>query len=912
MKILIADDNEDARHNLSLVLKKEGYWVETAQNGADALEKVRGAAPDLIISDTLMPEMDGFLLCSILKQDPATCHIPFVFYTATCTDEPDKRLALEMGADAFVCKPQDPEQLIRQIHKVLAKSATSRPKPYLENIQTLKRYNQTLVKQLEKKIQALEKAKADEKFRHDEHQILFNSAAEGLMIIDNHFNIVRMNDTYTTIFGVTRQEVLGKKCYDFSRCPRCHTADCSLTKAIKLQTRFEMNIERKNKEGTSVPCLLTVIPHRDRDGRILGIVESYRDMSVIRQTEVQLKLIKELIDQSNDAVFVIDFDTGIIRYANERACTNLGYSMEELLEMKSTQIQTRFSDMEGMEQLYRRIEQKGRMIFENYHVRKDGTSFPVEVSARYSLHGKDKFITAIVRDITERKQSEQAHLRLATAINQTDESVLITDSQPVIEYANPAFERITGYRLDEVVGQNPSFLKSGTHGPFFYDAMWDRLSSGKVWKGRLVNKKKDGTLFHEEASISPVMNDEGKIIHFVAVKRDVTHELESARQLQQAQKMEALGTLAGGVAHDFNNILSAVLGYTELALGDVEKGSAVEDSLKEVFKAGIRAKELVKQILTFTRQTDVETRPVQVNIIVKEVLKLLRASIPATIEIQHNIVSDALVLSNPVHIHQILMNLCTNAAQAMAEKGGILNVGLEDLHLDRHFTQSYETLKPGLYLKLRVSDTGTGIPSDIIGYIFDPYFTTKAPGEGTGMGLAMVHGIVAGCRGDIMVQSHPGRGSVFTVFLPVFKKKEASQQNSAAILPGGCERILFVDDEPPIVKMGSRMLENLGYKVTSETSSLDALARFRSRPDDFDLVITDMTMPKMTGEDLAAEIIKIRPDMPVILCTGYSKKITDDRMAKAGIKKIASKPILQSNLAKAVRRILDDAKKELP
>ncbi len=756
-----------------------------------------------------------------------------------------------------------------------------------------------------KKITELEIARPIEKAMFDELEMLFNSAADGMLIIDKDFNIVRMNDTYARIFGILSKEALGKKCYDFSTCSRCHTVDCSLTKAIKYQTRFEMKIDRKTRDGNSIPCLVTVIPHRDPDGQVIGIVESYRDISAIRQAETQLQLIKDLIDQSNDAVLVADFDTGFFTYVNERACINLGYTVEELLKMRAVDIQKKFPDKAGMKLFNNKIKQKGRMIYENHHIRKDGTSFPVEVSIQYSRQGKDEFLVAIARDITERKQAEEVNFRLATVINQTAESVIITDKHAVIEYANPAFERITGYCLDEVIGKNPRFLQSDTHPPSFYKIMWDRLSKGKVWKGRLVNKKKDGILFHEDASISPVMNDDGEIIYFVGVKRDVTQEIEAAKQLQQSQKMEAIGTLAGGIAHDFNNILSAVLGYTELALGDVEKGSAVEKDLREIFTAGVRAKDLVKQILTFARQTDAETRPVQVKIIIKEVLKLLRSSIPTTIEIQQNIESESLVMANAIQIHQILMNLCTNAAQAMEKDGGILSVGLTDIQLNEDFTKSYKNLKPGAYLKLVVSDTGTGISGEIIGSIFNPYFTTKSSGEGTGMGLAMVHSIVASHQGEVMVESLPGKGSVFTVFLPVFKKRGESRQDQSEILPFGKERILFIDDELPIVKIGGQILETLGYKVTTHTSSLAALELFRSRPDYFDLVITDLTMPNMTGDRLSAELMKIRPDIPVILCTGYSRKISDERMVETGIKAIASKPVLKADLAKTVRKILD-------
>jgi len=383
-------------------------------------------------------------------------------------------------------------------------------------------------------------------------------------------------------------------------------------------------------------------------------------------------------------------------------------------------------------------------------------------------------------------------------------------------------------------------------------------------------------------------------------------KLES--QLYQAQKMESIGNLAGGIAHDFNNILSSVIGFTELALDDVERGTPLENNLQEVYTAGKRARDLVKQILAFARQSDEERKPIQVGTIANEVLKLIRSSIPTTIEIKENIESHSLIMGNPSQVHQLFMNLCTNAAQAMEAAGGILEVGLTDVELNEKSALPLSELKSGNYMKVTVSDTGPGISSDIIDSIFEPYFTTKGAGEGTGMGLALVHGIVESYGGKITVDSELGKGTVFSIYLPITKKPEAYQQYEKQKLPSGTERILLVDDELPIAKMGSQILERLGYQVSVRTSSVEALELFRSKPDDFDLVITDMTMPNMTGDELAMELIAFRSDIPVILCTGFSKKITDEKAAKIGIKSFAYKPVVKADLAKTVRKVLNEAK----
>ena len=366
--------------------------------------------------------------------------------------------------------------------------------------------------------------------------------------------------------------------------------------------------------------------------------------------------------------------------------------------------------------------------------------------------------------------------------------------------------------------------------------------------------------------------------------------------------MESIGTLAGGIAHDFNNILSSIIGFTELALDGVDKGSDVEDDLQEVRKAGMRAKNLVKQILAFARQSDETVKPIQVNIIAKEVLKLITSSIPTTIQIKDKINSNSLIMGSSTSVHQILMNLCANAAHAMEENGGILEISMSDTTLDR---KAIPDLKPGEYIEIKVTDTGVGISPQNTHSIFEPYFTTKAVGEGTGMGLAVAHGIVENYGGQITVDSKIGKGTCFTIYLPISKKRKVHTPSEKEDLPLGNENILFVDDEAPIAKMGSKALEQLGYTVTTRTSSVETLKLFKSKPQAFDLVITDMTMPNMTGDKMATEMMNIRSDIPVILCTGYSKKISKESAADIGIKALVYKPVVKADLAKTVRKVLD-------
>jgi len=376
-------------------------------------------------------------------------------------------------------------------------------------------------------------------------------------------------------------------------------------------------------------------------------------------------------------------------------------------------------------------------------------------------------------------------------------------------------------------------------------------------------------------------------------------------QLRQAQKMESIGTLAGGIAHDFNNILFPVMGYTEMMMADLPDDSSMHGPMQEVLKGCIRAKDLVEQILTFSRQADKEYKPLKVNLIVKEILKLSRSTLPTTIEIQQKVSQKTgLVLADPTQIHQIVMNLVTNAFHAMEEDGGILTV---ELHEEECLPDSLPTLElsPGWYICLTVKDTGTGMTPETMTTIFDPYFTTKEKGKGTGLGLAVVHGIVKNYKGDIMVESEPGKGTTFKVYLPrIVPQADTKGKPKQQINLAGSGHILLVDDEKPIAMMIEQMLIRLGYEVTSRTSSPDALERFANSPEHFDLIITDMTMPNMTGDELAGEIKKIRPEIPIIMCTGFSEKVSGHKADHLPVDEILMKPVLREDLAKAVIKVL--------
>lgn len=678
---------------------------------------------------------------------------------------------------------------------------------------------------------------------------------------------------------------------------------------------YEATGVRKNGEKYPLRLEARNIPYQGKEVRVVefrDITDQKKSEAALRKSEEKYRLIAE---NMSDVVSIMDLNlrftyvsSSIKHLSGFTSETFINHSVEEIMPPEYFEkIMKVFGEEMMMETSGKADPYRTRIIeFEQYTI--DHSTVWVEASCSFLRDSEKRAagVLVISRNISDRKQAEVERERLMAAVEQSGDAIVVTDINGVIQYVNPAFQKVTGYTWDEAIHRNPSLLKSGRQDKTFYQNLWETVSSGQTWSGRMVNKKKDGSLYTEDATISPVFDSSGKIINFVAVKKDVTEHLRLSAQVQQAQKLESIGTLAGGIAHDFNNILTSVIGYTELALVDVEKGSPAEDYLQEIYTAGMRARDLVKQILAFARQSDDAIKPVQIDTIAKEALSLIRASIPATIRIDQKIQKNLTIMGNSTQIHQVLMNVCTNAAHAMEDNGGILEVSIKAVAVDQN--DGLKDLVPGEYAEIKISDTGAGIDPAIMDKIFDPFFTTKDTGKGTGMGLALVHGIIKSYNGTITAESELGQGSVFTIYLPLIRSLGESESYQPGVLPTGDEKILLIDDESAIAKMSSQLLQKLGYEVVFQTSSMKALDLFRSNPDDFDLVITDMTMPEITGDKLAVELIKIRRDIPVILCTGYSTKISDKTAATIGIKAFAYKPLSRADLAKTVRNVLDEAK----
>ncbi len=561
------------------------------------------------------------------------------------------------------------------------------------------------------------------------------------------------------------------------------------------------------------------------------------------------------------------------------------------------------------------------------------------------------------REIAARKKGEEelreSRAKLEAALASMTDAVFISDTRGRFIDFNDAFATFHKFRnkdeCSKTFAEYPDildvFLPDGTLAPLDMWAVPRALRGETATNAEYTLQRKDtGERWVGSYGFGPIRDKDGVIVGSVVVGRDVTErkrmeeelrksrdELESRvherteelrmayeklkeeiaereraeAELRQTQKMEALGTLSGGIAHDFNNILAAIIGFTELMANRAAKGSRDERHLKRIMEASIRGRDLVRQMLAFSRKTEQEKKPLRVSSVVKETVALIRAAIPATISIRVNTLSEPeQILADPTQIQQVLMNLCTNASHAMREKGGTLDIDLDGVSVSPSNGDPRD-MRPGLYARLIVRDTGTGISPDVMDRIFDPFFTTKKLGEGTGLGLSVVHGIVKQHNGYIFVESEPGKGSIFTVYFPKISGEPETDAAGGGVVPTGSERILFVDDEEALVEMGEDVLAELGYQVTARMSSREALALFRLDPSRFDLVMTDQTMPEMTGLELAREILAIRADIPIIMCTGFSHLVDADAAKAAGIKTFVMKPLTRREIAKTIRKVLE-------
>jgi PAS domain S-box-containing protein len=784
MNILIVDDYPVNLKLLRAQLEGEGHTVLEAADGVEGLAVLEREAVDAIISDILMPRMDGYRFCHEVRANPRFHALPFIVYTATYTSPGDQKLALDVGADKYLTKPVSAADLVAALNAIV-NQPRSAPRPAApRELDVLKEYSERLVAKLEhKNIELLAThAKLEHLLAHSP-AVIYSLKVAGSELIPQ-----LISENITRLLGFTVAEA------------------CS----------YEWWASRLHPE--------------DRGRALASIAETLQG--------------------------------------------------------------------EGLTCEYRLRHKAGRFVWveDNRRTIRDAAGTPIEIAGVWT-------------DITGRKAGEEAVRKFDAIVESADDAIIGTTLEGIITSWNPAARAMFGHSAGEIIGRPVVALippdRAGEE-----NGLVGRIRNGeRIRNFETVRLCKDGRQIAVSATISPVQDREGKLVGVSKIVRDITQQRSLERQLRQAQKMEAIGTLAGGIAHDFNNILGAINGFAELAKQDAVGNPAVLECLDEVARAGSRATDLVRQILTFSRQSEQQRTHLQLRHIVGEALKLLRATIPSSVQFSINLAADApVVLADPTQIHQIAMNLGTNAAHAMRGRSGRLEVKLGKIVVDTDMAAANPSLQVGPYALLTISDTGHGMPREVLERIFEPFFTTKAPGEGTGLGLSVVHGIMKAHEGCITVYSQPGQGTTFHLYFPAVAADEVAAIPCEVTVPtGNGERVLFVDDEEALAKLGERMLVRLGYQVDAQTNPGAALEAFRREPQKYALVITDLTMPGMTGIQLAPELLRIRTDLPVILTTGYAANLTLDDVHALGIRELVLKPLSRQSLGEAVHRALRPA-----
>lgn len=665
------------------------------------------------------------------------------------------------------------------------------------------------------------------------------------------------------------------------------------------------------KDGTSVWVESTSTVITDDEGQPVGmrgvtidISERKRAAEALRQSEERYR---DLVENAHDIIYSHDLE-GNYTSVNRAGEQITGYTHAESMAMNMRDTVAPEYTGRIREMMRRKLEGDEATSYEMEILAKNGRRIAVEVNTKLMYQdGVPVGVQGIARDITERKLAQAELNRLAAAVKQTADSILITDPHGNIEYVNPAFERITGYSKEEVLGKNPRILKSGRTDPAIYSELWETISQGGVWAGQLLNRKKDGTLFNERATISAVFDDSGKIAHFLAVKQDITHEIQLEEQLRQSQKMEAIGQLAGGVAHDFNNLLTAINGYSSLALQRIDENHPLRNYLEEIKKAGDRAANLTRQLLAFGRKQILQPSPINLNEVVNDMNKMLRRLIGEDITLIAKL--DPLlkkIQADPGQIEQVLVNLVVNARDAMPQ-GGILTIETASVELDEEYVAKRLGTRPGNYVMLAVSDTGTGMDEQTKARIFDPFFTTKEKGKGTGLGLSTVYGIVKQSGGNIWVYSEPGRGTTFKVYLPQIEAvvTPAEKAKAEVPIPSGTETVLLVEDEDVVRGLARQILEQAGYKVIESSRGREAVRLYSESDRPIDLLLTDVVMPETSGKEVADQLTALNSKLKVLFMSGY----TDEAIVHHGVLdsniEFIQKPFTPAALARKVREVLD-------
>ena len=938
MTILIVDDNEPNLYQLQVLLVSSGYQVVTALNGAEALTKARQNPPDLIVSDILMPVMDGFGLCREWKKDERLRQIPFVFYTATYTDERDREFALSLGAEQFLVKPEEPEVFARTIREVIqqaqrppvppAPPAANTPArlpvqvPQEEEAGYLKQYNEVLIRKLEAKMQQLKQAnrelerditdrkRAEEALNEERHLLhtLMDNLPDVIYFKDRESHFTRINKAHAKQFGLSDPaQAVGKTDFDFFTAEHAQQAYDDEREIIRTGQPIVGQEEKETwADGHVTWVSTTKMPLRDANGNVTGTFGVSRDITERKRAEERLQEYEKAMEGLDEMILVVDREYRYV-IANRAFLNYRGVTREQLLG----QLVPDFLGKDIFEGIAKkRMDEcfQGKVVKYEMRSKFPGIGdrdlfvsyFPIE-----GLAGIDR-IVGVLRDITEQKRAEAEHVRLVTAIEQSAEAVMITNTKGEIEYVNPAFNRITGYSREGVLGQNPRILKSGKQDPALYQQLWATILNGQIWHGELINRRKDGSLYTEEMNIAPVRDPGGEITHFIATKLDVTARKQLEQQFLQAQKMEAVGRLAGGVAHDFNNLLTIINGFAALLTEQTSTQDPRRDQLKEILMAGEKAASLTRQLLAFSRQQLLEPRVLDLNSVLADIEKMLHRLIGEDVELAVALKPDlGRVKVDPGQIEQVVMNLAVNARDAMPE-GGKLLIETSNVEIDANYARRHSPMIPGKYAMVAVSDTGCGMDLDTQRHIFEPFFTTKEKSQGTGLGLATVYGIVKQSDGFIWVYSEPGQGSTFKIYFPCVEEAVPTAKSAKfrTRQVKGSETVLVVEDEGGVRSLVCQTLASHGYKVLEAAGAAEALKISEQHTEPIHLLLTDVVMPQTDGKKLAMRLATLHPETKVLYISGY----TDDAIVRHGILErgtsFLQKPFLPRALLLKVREVL--------
>ena len=743
-------------------------------------------------------------------------------------------------------------------------------------------------------------------------QSIFKAAPIGIGMVSKR-KISWVNDNLCGITGYDSQELLGQNArFLYPNDAEYHRVGEEKYEQITRDGIGTVETQWIRKDGKILDILLSSVP---RDAAVstthnviftaLDITDRKEQDRALLESEEKYRNIIESIPLGMH-MYTLD-EEGKLMFSGNNLAANKILGLDNSQFIGQT-IEEAFppSVEAGLPDIYRWVAQTGTSYNLN-QVDYQGD----EIKGAFEVHAfqtSPNQMVAAFQDITQKMREEQERKLLALAVEQTDECIIITDRHANIQYVNPSFERITGFAPTEVQNRHFNILSSDLHDDSFYQQVMNTLKRGEVWSGHMQNRKKNATPYKAKVTISPIKDNQENITHYVTLLRDVTIEQKIEEQMRQTQKLEAIGTLAAGIAHEFNNILSSIIGYTELSELSLDKPEKLQNNFNRILNAGERARKLVQQILWFSRKTDFQPRPVKLENLVQEVGKFMKASLPRTIECSYHLnASGSMVFADPNQIHHVLMNICTNAAQAMKGRSGNLDIHMQAVEPGSAKESGYPGVAPGPLVRLSITDTGPGIDKETERKIFEPFFSTKEENGSSGLGLSVAHGIIKNHGGEITVESEPGHGTTFHVFLPRIEQDDEASMQQLETLPRGTETVLCIDSQEEVKGVLRNILENLGYRVITAGNSQEAVQILKDRGKSIDLMLTGQSLPNSTGIQLAEQAKEIKPDLPVILCTGYNKIELDDQLRDAGIDYLLSKPVTFSKIAYAVRKVLDDA-----